>query len=107
MPAGQYTLLIEESAKLARTFIWRDDAGVPIDLTGCTASIVAKFTDGTDIIPATDLAIDALNGKIMVDIDIGALPHSSMQANWRLTVSSAALGDCPILCGDVAFRYAP
>lgn len=37
MPAGKYTMIIEQGATFARLMTYKDSSGEPFDLTGCTA----------------------------------------------------------------------
>lgn len=69
MAAAKYNLNIEAGATFRQEIIWKDENGVPINLTGCTArmQIRKKITDTDPLISLTspdNIIITPLEGKI-------------------------------------------
>lgn len=74
MPAATFNFIddfrIEQGAYREQSFIWKDNLGVPIDMTGYTARMQLRksVTSSTVILSLTTenggILIDALNGKI-------------------------------------------
>lgn len=86
MAAGPLDLLIEQGATFTWPMVWKDDAGVPINLTGYTARMHVRFTLAA---PVTLLELTTLNGRITLGTTGG-------QITLSLTATeTAALLDWP------------
>ena len=75
MAAGNYSFTIEQGATFARTIIWTDAAGDPIDLTGYTARMSgrAAYSSGGTIFsltsPGGGIVITGASGRLDITID--------------------------------------
>lgn len=85
MGAAAYDFTIEQGATLILPFVWKDSAGVPINLTGYTArmQIRASKTSTAVLLSATTadntLQITAADGKVTI-----VLPEATTAAiTWR------------------------
>ena len=74
--AGKHRLLIEQGATWSRTVVWKDAAGLPIDLTGYSARMQIRSTrqGGTALVsltssPAGGITITPAEGKIVLRVE--------------------------------------
>lgn len=74
MTAATHDFTIEQGVTLSKSFIWKDSAGVAVNLTGYTArmQIRREVNATTTYLSATNtngkLVIDAANGKITLSL---------------------------------------
>lgn len=67
MPAGKYDFTIEQGATFRRTLTWKDQDGNPINLTGASARLKAKKSNGVELFSLTDtdgITLGGTNGTI-------------------------------------------
>ena len=73
MPAANYNLLIEQGATFTQEFVWKDSAGTPIDLTGCSARMKIRKLKTDEVVvsltsPSGGIVLDELEGRITITI---------------------------------------
>lgn len=103
---GTYNLPIDQGGTFTRIFTWTDDADVPRDLSGCTAT--AKIYEEGVPNPALELApavSDPTAGKIELEItdeqtDALLWPKNA-KGSWRLDVHFPNGTTTPLLKGTV------
>lgn len=87
MAAASYDFLIEQGATFSKTIAWKNDAGVPVNLTGYTARMhIRKTLSGTD--PMISLTTE--NGRIALD-----------SSNGRITLTISATDTSNLTVGGV------
>lgn len=70
MPAASYDFVIEQGATLLKPIIWKDSAGVAINLTGYTAKMqVRQSTASTDVL----LEMSTANNRITLTPGTGTI----------------------------------
>lgn len=99
MSAEVHNLVIEQGATFDQTFIWQDEDGNAIDLTGYTAKMqVREFLDSTAVL----LELSTGSG-----ITLDAAGHIALQATASQTASlnfKTALYDLLLINGDAITR---
>lgn len=70
--ASQLDMVIEQNASFSVLLTWLDSAGVPINVTGYSATLTAKDATGTIILTwteALEITLGGTAGTISIDID--------------------------------------
>lgn len=70
MAAAQYDFEIEQGATLLKPIVWRDSAGVAVNLTGYTAKMQVRKSASSDEVL---LEMSTVNGKIQLTPATGAV----------------------------------
>lgn len=97
--AGRYDLYIDQGSTFTRSFIYKDANGVPIDITGHTASLMIRSSHNASGTPIYDDTAAAgtltiptgTDGRIeltMTDEDTAAFP-APVNAVWDLELTTA------------------
>ena len=95
MTAVTHNFIIEQGTTLSKVFVWKDSAGVPINLTGYTARIQSRPTarSATVYLDATTangkIVIDAENGKVT----LGLTSNETSALDWISGVYDLELED--------------
>lgn len=81
MPAGKYTLRIEQGAYCARSLTYKDADGVPVDLTGCTARMqIRDYIEDAEV----KLSISTESGNITLGGTAGTIDIEILTAQTAL-----------------------
>lgn len=95
--AGKYNFSIEQNSDFHRVITWKDEAGTAINLTGATATLIAR-NEETDTTPALNLThtsglvLGGAAGTITIsldDTDTAALNFNT--ARYTLKVNDTIL----------------
>lgn len=85
MPAATYDFEIEQGATFSLSFRWKDDAGVPIPLTGYTARMQVRASVSA---PVPLLELSVANGRLVIDAPAGRVtialdPATTAAMAWK------------------------
>ncbi len=75
MAAANYDILIEQGATFTLSIVWKDDEGVPIDISDCEARMQIRRTyDSDPIISLTTesdggIVLGGVTGSVDVEVD--------------------------------------
>ena len=106
MKPGVYNIEVKQGATLRLPLTWKDEAGVPVVLTGYSARLVVGYADGSATVV---LECSTANGRIALggtpsnvivsanrDVTLALKPGSYV---YDLELSSATAEDYPLLTG--------
>lgn len=100
MAAGNYDFTIEQGATLKTDFIWRDDAGALVNLTGATARMQIRPNVSSEEIL---LELTTENGGLILGGETGKVTMLITAAQSSLMVRGGVY-DLEIVIGSVVTR---
>ena len=99
MTAGKHDIIIEQGSSFKRTFIWKDSAGDPVNITGYSAAMMIKNrksdASGAAIFNKTnangEIDLGGANGTITINIAGGDTASMDFDwAYWDIELTSGA-----------------
>lgn len=101
MPAGIYNITAEQGATLTRTVTWKDNAGVPINLTGYTARMqVRSDYDASTAV----LTLTTENGGITLGGSAGTIVITASATDTAALSASTYVYDLELVLGSTVTR---
>ena len=99
---GVYNFSIKKNAAFSRTIIWKNSAGEPVDLTGKSASLVAKVrrSDTVPVISITDadnISLGTTNGAITITFNKSFVN----ELNFRYAMYDLFIDDVALFSGEI------
>jgi len=87
MPAGTYNIIADQGATFARSLVYKDSTGTPVNLTGYTAKMQVRPIPGsTDLV----LELSTSNGRITLGGSAGTVTLSVPAANMNFSAGEYA-----------------
>lgn len=85
MPAANYDFEIEQGSKFLRYFVYKDDAGDPVDLTGRTARMQIRTNVNS---PSVLMELTTQNDRIVIDgpegkVTLTLTAQDTADIEWR------------------------
>tara|TARA_B110000503_G_scaffold139083_1_gene226630 strand:- start:212 stop:559 length:348 start_codon:yes stop_codon:yes gene_type:complete len=101
MTAGTYLITAEQGATFTRTIVWKDSAGVPVDLTGYTARMQVREDYFSTV---AELTLTTANGKITLGGVTGSIVLNVSATDMALLQANSYVYDLELEIGGVVTR---
>ena len=99
MTAAVFDLVIEQGATFQQTFVWTDNSGAPIDLSGYTARMMVK-TGFADTVSSSLLSLSTTAGTISITASTGSIAISVPASTTQALTFSKAVYDLELVSGS-------
>lgn len=100
MAAGKKDFILDQGATWAPVITYKDPSGIPVDLTGWDARLVAKSDYDSDAV----IQIDTVNGGITIEPLVGEIKPVVSASQSAAIPQGTLVYDLEIYAGDIVHK---